>query len=98
MYYSTQRRTTQSHTQDRLHIIDAVKTPLGFFVLLTLVVESVLGGLAISDSENRIKIIYLIVCVILVLAGVVTFLIVKGKIGELVGAAEPLCKLMSFCQ
>ncbi len=46
-----------SISKDRTSIISAVKTPLGFFVLVVLVVEGILGtlsGAALSGSDRSV--------------------------------------------
>lgn len=48
---------------DRRSIIEAIKTPLGFFSLVLLVIESLLGGLALATDpgEDRMLLVKLIV-------------------------------------
>jgi hypothetical protein len=53
------RSTRRANTPDnRLGLIQAVKTPLGFFVLVVLIVEAVLGGLASVSSSDRTLLIW----------------------------------------
>jgi hypothetical protein len=63
---------------DRLTLIDAVKTPLGFFALVVLVVEAMLGGLALaSTGEDRaflIRAIPVILVALVILVAAMTIL------------------------
>jgi len=59
---------------DRVAIISAVKTYLGFFVLVVLVVEAVLGALALkTQGENQLVALYGMLFVIVALIAVVSF-------------------------
>lgn len=59
---------------DRVAIITAVKTYLGFFVLVVLVVEAVLGVLALnSQGQNQLVALYGMLFVIVALIAVVSF-------------------------
>lgn len=59
---------------DRVAVIGAVKTYLGFFVLVVLVVEAVLGALALnSEGENQLAAIYGMLAVIAALIVIVSF-------------------------
>jgi hypothetical protein len=60
-------KTKVESRADTLAIINAVKTPLNFFVLVVLVVESGLGGLALKSPANLMTIVYLMVAVLLAL-------------------------------
>ena len=51
----------------RVAIINAVRTPLNFFVLVVLVVETGLGGLALKSPSDLMTIVYLMVAVLVVL-------------------------------
>jgi len=52
---------------DRRSIVDAIKTPLGFFSLVVLVIESVLGGLAASLRDPRLAYTAAAILVVIVL-------------------------------
>ena len=59
---------------DRVAIISAVKTYLGFFVLIVLVVETVLSTLALkTQGQNQLIALYGMLFVIVVLIAVVSF-------------------------
>ena len=59
---------------DRVAIITAVKTYLGFFVLVVLVVETVLGALALkTQGQNQLVALYGMLFVIVALIAVVSF-------------------------
>jgi hypothetical protein len=58
----------------RVAIIDAVKTYLGFFVLVVLVVEAVLGALALkTEGQNQLVVLYGMLLVIGALIFIVSF-------------------------
>lgn len=64
----------QQQNTDRVAIISAVKTYLGFFVLLVLVVEAVLGTIALqAEGSNQLVALYGMLSVIGVLIVVVSF-------------------------
>lgn len=53
---------------ERQRLIDAIKTPLGFFSLIVLVIESLLGGLALASSgTDRTFMFYAIVGILVLL-------------------------------
>ena len=55
-------------TTERRNITDAIKTPLGFFSLVVLVTESLLGGLALASSgTDRTFLLYAIAGILLLL-------------------------------
>lgn len=65
---------TQPKSHERVDIIGAVKTYLGFFVLVVLVVEAVLGALALnSQGPNQLVAMYGMLFVILLLVAIVSF-------------------------
>ena len=65
----------EPRTSDRrVDIVNTVQTPLGFFVLVVLVVEALLGVFAAIDTVNRDVIVAGMLGLILVLVGVVAFL------------------------
>src|SRR6266850_4064331 len=67
-------RPTKQNNTSRVAIIDAVKTYLGFFVLVVLVVEAVLGTLAIkSEGQNQQVALYGMLLVIVALIVIVSF-------------------------
>jgi hypothetical protein len=62
-------------------IINAVKTPLNFFVLVVLVVEGGLGGLALKSPANLLTIVYLMVAVLIALVlAVVAMAVLKPEL------------------
>ena len=65
---------TRKDPKDRKTIIEAVKTPLGFFSLVVLVLESILGTLALSLKDRSLGYVMaavLVFMVILVFVGAV---------------------------
>lgn len=62
---------------DRTQIIQAVQTPLGFFVLVVLVMEGILTILFISEEELRIFSFISMIVLIFSLVGLVAFLAYK---------------------
>ncbi len=67
----------QSPKQDRserVAIISAVKTPLGFFVLVVLVLEAVLGAIALQTAgQNQLVALYGMLAVVGALIAIVAF-------------------------
>jgi hypothetical protein len=62
-------------TEARSNIIQAVTNPLGFFVLVILIVEAILGMLAgVSGSENRTEYVRIMAAIIVMLVAVVSVL------------------------
>lgn len=58
----------------RVDLITAVKTPLGFFVLVMLVVEAFLGGLALTaEGQNQLVAIVAMLSLVVVLIAIVSF-------------------------
>ena len=69
----TSEPSKQQNT-DRVAIIGAVKTYLGFFVLIVLVVEAVLGALALrTQGQNQLVALYGMLFVFAALIAVVSF-------------------------
>lgn len=67
-------RAAKPKSSDRVAIIAAVKTYLGFFVLLVLVVETVLGALGLrTEGKNQLAALYGMLLVIAALIAVVSF-------------------------
>ncbi len=67
-------KSPEQKSSDRVEIISAVKTYLGFFVLIVLVVEAVLGALALkTEGENQLVALYGMLFVIVALIVVVSF-------------------------
>jgi hypoxanthine phosphoribosyltransferase len=66
---------------ERIHIINIVKTPLAFFVLVALIIEALLGGLLFTTTVNTtitIVLTIVLMCVIIImLIGVVTYLALR---------------------
>lgn len=54
---------------DRRSLIEAIKTPLGFFSLIVLVIESLFGGLAIASAsgDERMLLVKLIVGILVLI-------------------------------
>ena len=67
------KAATKPLVTNRVDIIGAVKTYLGFFVLLVLVVEAVLGALALKEGPNQLVALYGMLFVIVALIAVVSF-------------------------
>ncbi len=59
---------------NRTGIIRTVQTPLGFFVLVVLVVEAILGGIAYSSNKNNTYALFGMIVILFVLIMVVAFL------------------------
>jgi len=70
------KKATNSKAQvDRVRIIETVQTPLGFFVLVVLVVEAILGMVAgLTDRANQVIVISGMLAIISALIVVVAFL------------------------
>ena len=63
------------NSEDRKSIIEAVRTPLGFFVLVILVIEAGMGGLALNPNiPLREFLIYSIVGILVLLIIIVTLI------------------------
>lgn len=75
---------------ERVAIIGAVKTYLGFFTLVVLVVEAVLGALALkTDGQNQLVALYGMLAVIVLLIGVVSFFAYRKPESLLSGEHAP---------
>lgn len=63
---------------DRVHLIQAIRTPLGFFALVVLVVEAIFGvvAAATADASQRDEIIYAMIALIFLLVLLVAVLAV----------------------
>lgn len=70
------KKATNSKPQvDRVRIIETVQTPLGFFVLVVLVVEAILGMVAgLTDRANQVIVISGMLVIIGALIAIVGFL------------------------
>lgn len=69
------KKTTGPIKSTRPAIIQTVQTPLGFFVLVVLVVEVIFGGVAsITSGIEREYVVGAMMAMILILVGIVTFL------------------------
>lgn len=55
------------NTTDRISLVKAITTPLGFFVLAMLVVEALLGGLAVGLREQRAILVWAIILILVLL-------------------------------
>lgn len=67
-------KPSKQKSADRVAIISAVKTYLGFFVLVVLVVEAVLGALALkTEGQNQLVALYGMIFIIGALISVVSF-------------------------
>jgi hypothetical protein len=67
-------RSTKPSSASRVTIIDAVKTYLGFFVLVVLVVEATLGTLALrTEGPNQLVALYAMLSVVAGLILIVSF-------------------------
>jgi hypothetical protein len=81
---------TDQKTSERVAIIDAVRTYLGFFVLLVLVVEATLGTLAARVGEqNQLFVLYGMLSIVLVFVIVVSFFAYKKPDALLRSSALP---------
>jgi hypothetical protein len=83
---------------ERVSIINAVKTPLGFFVLVVLVVEGALGGLA-AKGPNQLTALYGMFGFLAALIAVVAFFAVRYPEALLGRRAneQGLAELRKFC-
>jgi len=62
-------------SSNRIGIIRAVQTPLGFFVLVVLVVEAILGGIVYTKNVQNVTLaLVLMVVILLALIAVVAFM------------------------
>lgn len=61
---------------DHSKIIEAIKTPLGFFSLIVLVIEALLGGIALATDarEDRMLIIQYIIGILVLMIIIVTLI------------------------
>jgi hypothetical protein len=81
--------TSESRRSDRVHIIDTVQTPLGFFVLIVLVVEVILGIVTtMSAGNDRTYLIVGMLGLIFLLALIVPLMAVYFP-GTLYGKEQP---------
>jgi len=96
---SAPEKSRTASTTGWVAIINAVKTPLGFFVLVVLVIETILGGLA-AKGPNQLTALYGMFFFLVLLIGVVVFLAVF-RIDTLMGksnTSEGSTKLRKFCE
>ena len=63
-----------ANPRERVDLVRTVQTPLGFFVLVVLVVEAILGVTAASDASNRTALVAGMLCLIFLLVGIVAFM------------------------
>lgn len=78
-----------SHSEDRTSIISAVRTPLGFFVFVVLVVEGILGtlsGAALSGADRSIALYGMLILIGALIAVVVLLAVFRPE--ALVGARK----------
>jgi len=82
--------------ENRSKIITIVETPLGFFVLIVLVIESFFGIIVFKSSEGieRAYILFAMFILIFLLAGVVAFL-AYYRTEALIGVNSPKTKRSS---
>jgi hypothetical protein len=63
---------------NRVHVIDAVKSPLGFFTLIILVVEGLLAAMAFKASGADFTLLLAaMIAVVFILIGIVAFVAIK---------------------
>ena len=61
-------KSKKQKSPERVAIINAVKTYIGFFVLIVLVIESVLGAIALNtEGQNQLVALYGMLFIVLVL-------------------------------
>ena len=91
--------TKPQKISDRVAIINAVKTYLGFFVLIVLVVEGVLGVLAVrTKGQNQLVAICGMIFVVIILIVVVSFFAYRKPRALLdSGANQDKPELQDFC-
>jgi hypothetical protein len=71
-------KNTATPEQSKISIIKTVQTPLGFFVLIVLIVEAILAAIVISKNVSGDSfLVQGMVALIFLLVGVVTFLAYK---------------------
>lgn len=58
----------------RTEVIEAVKRPINFMVLVLLMVEALLGAMAFQFSEQRVILIWVIICFFAIFTLIVIFL------------------------
>lgn len=97
------KNAPQQNDSDRVAIISAVKTYLGFFVLVVLVVEAALGALAVkAQGQNQLIALYGMLFVIAALIAIVAFFAYKKPEALLRSAAADVASdtksLQDFCR
>jgi hypothetical protein len=91
------RKVPRRKTSERVEIIGAVKTYLGFFVLVVLIVETVLGGLAFrADGRTQNIALYAMVFIIVFLVVVVSYF-AYNKPHILLHSMAREAELRTFC-
>jgi len=63
--------------QNRISILKTVQTPFGFFVLITLIIETIIGTIVLKTSTNTELIIYSMIIILLILIIIVAVFSVK---------------------
>ena len=82
---------------NRAALIRVVKTPLGFYVLMALIVEAALGGLAASTAgQIQLVSLYGLLFIIVALIAVVS-LLAYWKPDALVGSSPAMRQVQDFC-
>ena len=77
---------SKNSSKDRVSIIQAVKTPLGFFVLIALIAETFFGTVAFKAQQHQELYVGIAALVLIVLVAVVAILATRGR-GILLGQA-----------
>jgi hypothetical protein len=83
--------TATRGTRGRVAIIRAVgERPLGFFVLVVLAVEVLVGTIAgFQECPGRIYLLVGMIVLMFFVVGIVGFLLYSGRVRDLLGIAEP---------
>ncbi|MGE5048167.1 MAG: hypothetical protein ACM3PC_06345 [Deltaproteobacteria bacterium] len=88
----------EPRAEDRVRLVEMVKTPLGFFVLAMLVAEGVCGALALGTSgTTQAWVVGGFFAAFFALVAVVAFL-AFNRPGQLMGRDETAEKIRSFCR
>jgi hypothetical protein len=85
-------------TSERVAILKLIKTPLSFFVLIALIIEAILGGLAIKSTGETQKIALWAVIIVVVLLILVVTVLTIWKPDYLLGRFSSDQGISDFCK
>jgi hypothetical protein len=79
-----------AHNTNRASVIQAIQTPLGFFVLVVLVVEVVFGIVAsLREGQDRTYLVLGMIALMFFVVAAVLFLLYSGRVRDLLGTRSP---------